>query len=84
MARRAKRRRVTAAATAARQLADQLLPIPCAVTSGRVEDHGLVFVRRCLEREGHLALGVPHRWSGFEPTGEKVSADVLDKLGDTF
>jgi hypothetical protein len=80
-----KRRRVTAAATAARQQADQLLPIPCVETSGKVVlDGGVVLRRKCEEREGHLALDIPHRWSGFVPTGETDTVDVLDRLGDTF
>lgn len=72
-----KRRRVTAAATAARQQADQLLPIPCVTPdrAGHVELDGAVLRRHCLEREGHLALDIPHRWSGFEPTGETVTPE---------
>lgn len=81
-----KRRRVTAAATAARDRADQLLPIPCSVTdhAGHAVVDGVIYRRHCQEREGHLALDIPHRWSGFEATKERVEDDVLERLGDTF
>lgn len=75
-----KRRRVTAAATAARPTTDELLPIPCASTSQRVVLDGVEYTRRCLEREGHRALDVPHKWSGWTPTGNTVTEDASVEL----
>lgn len=70
---------MTAAATAARQQAD-LLPIPCTATSGRTVVGGVVFVRCCEGREGHLQLDLPHVWSRWIETGETVTEDPTVEL----
>jgi len=71
---------MTAAATAARQQADQLLDMPCTVTSGHAIDHGVVFTRRCTERDGHLDFDIPHSWSAWTATGETVTDDPKVEL----
>lgn len=66
---------MSGAATAARPSTDGLLNIPCTAINGRVVLDDVEYTRRCIERDRHETVGVPHVWSSWMPTGRTITEE---------